>query len=117
MDLHVPFHYRNKAFDCIINIDRSDDPCYVFIMFDNPDLIAKFGDEITIKTDFKNRLPKKDDYTDLIEIRQNIFDAIKNLPEFLMARQQLIKSIAAGALKWKFKKPVLPYFPYALLKQ
>jgi hypothetical protein len=52
-------------------------------------LIKEFGDEITIKTDCKQRLPKKDDYPELIELRQAIFDAAKTTPAFLAAKERM----------------------------
>lgn len=85
MDLPIEFQFRNKQFTCIVFIDSSSSPCYIFAELQDADLIAEFGNEITVKTDFKIRLSKKDDYPALAEVRQSIFMAVKRLPEFTLA--------------------------------
>jgi hypothetical protein len=82
MGLQVPFTYRNKDSVCTIYIDNSSIPAYVFVDLHDQDLIAEFGKEIVIKTNFENRLSKKDDYPALVTLRDAIFDAIKGVPEF-----------------------------------
>ncbi|MFL5811475.1 MAG: hypothetical protein ACJ749_18265 [Flavisolibacter sp.] len=57
------------------------------------ELIHEFGEEISVKTDFEKRLPKKDDYPALILLREAIFIAVKYLPEFL-AKKRLVNSLA-----------------------
>lgn len=73
----------------MVYIDSASDPCYVFAELRDAELIAEFGEEITVKTDFEIRLPKQDDYPALTEIRQSIFAAVKFLPEFVAAHQKL----------------------------
>jgi hypothetical protein len=55
----------------------------VFVTLYDNDLVSEFGEEITIKTDFENLLPKKGDYLTLLELRQAILDAMIALPYFL----------------------------------
>ena len=90
MESTVQFSFRNKAFSCIIFIDSSEDPCYVFVILLDRDLINEFGDEITIKTDCDKCLPKKDDYAQLVALREAIFDSVKTIPEFIAAKKNLI---------------------------
>jgi hypothetical protein len=89
MGLHVPFIFRNKPSSCTIDIDSSTSPCYVFACLNDQELIHEFGEEVTVKTDFTRRLPKKDDYPALVALRDAIFNAIKDLPEFIIKRRQV----------------------------
>ena len=89
MDLPTNFLFRNKLCRCLVFIDSSATPCYVFVELLDAGLIAEFGEEITLKTDFEKRLPKQDDYPALIEIRQSIFEAIKFLPDFVTAHHKI----------------------------
>lgn len=83
MGLLVPIIFRNKASICTIYIDSSKNPCYLFVDLQGQELIAEFGKEITIKTDFNIRLPKQDDYPALVLLRDVIFNALKHFPEFI----------------------------------
>ncbi|HZH66230.1 MAG TPA: hypothetical protein VEY10_15135 [Flavisolibacter sp.] len=87
MDINVPFIFRNTAYRCAIYFDTSVAPCYVFAVLDDKELIKEFGEDVSIKTDFKTRLPKQDDYQDLVVLREVIFDAVKGLPEFIAKRR------------------------------
>ena len=98
MGLLVPFVFRNKASVCTIYIDSAKSPCYLFIDLKDQELIQEFGEEITVKTDFETRLPKKDDYPALVVLRDAIFNAIKGLPEFL-AKRRPAHSIAKSSVK------------------
>ena len=86
MALVLSFTFRNKAYDCEYFVDKSAFPYFLFVLLNDKDLIKKFGEDITLKTDGDNRLPKKDDYPDLAELRQTIFDAIKTTPAFNLAK-------------------------------
>ena len=90
MNSIVQFSFRNKVSSCNVFIDSSEDPCYVFAILLDQDLINEFGDEVTIKTDCEKRLPKKDDYAQLVELRDAIFDAVKTIPEFIAAKNELM---------------------------
>ncbi|HVE60745.1 MAG TPA: hypothetical protein VNA26_02935, partial [Chitinophagaceae bacterium] len=74
---------------------------YIFVLLISPEIIKEFGDEISIKTDCEKLLPKKDDYPQLVRLRQSIFDAIKIIPEFLAAKEKMIllNQSQAGNLK------------------
>jgi len=90
MDLNKRFTFRNKDYRCNIYIDSTAHPCFIFAILLDKDLISEFGDEITIKTDCEKLLPKKDDYTELIKLRQSIFNAVKTIPEFISAKSRMI---------------------------
>lgn len=83
------FIFRNKEYSCSIYIDSgSEGPFYVFVDLLDKELINEFGDEVTIKTDFKIRLSKQDDYPAIAELRQAIFNAIQTNQEFITAKNK-----------------------------
>ena len=88
MDFEFSFLFRNKKWSCTACIDASEDPCYVFIQLKDAHLINEFGDEVTLKTDFENRLPKKDDFGELLLLRKSLFEALKDHPQFRGAWRQ-----------------------------
>ena len=90
MDLNIQFTYKNKSRACNIYIDSTAYPCYIFVILTDKELIKKFGDEITIKTDCEKRLPKKDDYPELVDLRESIFSAVKTMPEFMAVKKSMI---------------------------
>jgi len=91
MDLNIQFTYKNKSRACNIYIDSTAYPCYIFVILTDKELIKKFGDEITIKTDCEKRLPKKDDYSELVELRESIFNTVKAMPEFMAVKKRMIQ--------------------------
>ena len=88
MEINVIFTFRNKAYSCTILIDSSAEPYYVFVDLLDTELLAIFGADLTIKTDFVRSLSGSDDADQLIEIRQVIFDTIKTMPEFIAAKSK-----------------------------
>ena len=90
MDLNLSFNFRNKGYTCNTYIDSSEYPCYVFVILLDDELIAEFGDEISIKTDGFLLLPKRDDHRELVALRQAIFDAIKNTPPFVAVKRRMM---------------------------
>ncbi|GAC1424964.1 MAG: hypothetical protein NVS1B13_13800 [Flavisolibacter sp.] len=87
MELEVQFIFRRESCLCRAFVDVSEYPCYIFVLLRQPKLINEFGEEVSIKNDFEILLPKKDDYPDLVELRQAIFDAIKAKPAFMFVRE------------------------------
>ena len=90
MELNLQFTFRNKDHSCNIYIDSTAHPCYIFVILTDKELIKEFGDEITIKTDCEKLLPKKDDYAQLVELRESIFSAVKTIPEFVVEKKRMI---------------------------
>lgn len=88
MDFELPFVFRDKTWTCTACIDATEQPVYVFIQLKDSLLIQEFGDEVTLKTDFETRLPKKDDLGELPHLRQSIFEALKDHPRFRGAWRQ-----------------------------
>jgi hypothetical protein len=69
----------------------------MFAVLQDKELIDEFGDEVTIKTDFNVRLPKKDDYAALTELRQAIFNVVKKQHLFIATRSKLINRMMSGS--------------------
>lgn len=88
MDLKLHFNFRNKIYSCVAYIDNSAFPCYVFLDLLDNELVTEFGSEISIKTDFENLLPKKDDYPSLVLLRQAILSSFMQLPDYSNIKQQ-----------------------------
>ena len=88
MELVVQFIFRGKLYFCRAFIDSSEYPCLLFVFLKEKELILRFGEEVTLKTDFETLLPKKDDYPALVELRRAIFDAVKYTSAFLAAKQK-----------------------------
>ena len=109
MDLTIPFFFRNKTFSCNCYVDISDDPCFIFVMLIEKDLIREFGVDVTIKTDCITILPRIDDYAELIELREAIFKVFKTTPEFMVAKNKrmlwdkLQKKVYKNPLSFKIK--------------
>jgi hypothetical protein len=90
MDLNIQFTHKNKSRTCNIYIDSTAHPCYIFVILTDKELIKEFGDEITIKTDCEKRLPKKDDFPELVELRESIFNTVKAMPEFMAVKKRMM---------------------------
>lgn len=88
MDLEIQLPFRNKLYRCTVYIDISEDPCFVFIVLIDDELVIEFGEDVTLETDCVTLLPKADDYTELVALRQAIFDVVKTLPEFSVAQKK-----------------------------
>ncbi len=91
MELEVQFTFRKESYLCTAFVDVSEYPCYIFVLLRQRNLIQEFGDEISIKNDFEILLPKKDDYPELMELRQAIFNAIRAKPAFMFVRDSYKK--------------------------
>jgi hypothetical protein len=95
MDAWIEFIFRNKLYKGEMFIDDSEDPCLVFIILNDDELISEFGDEIILKTDFENLLPKRDDYPALLELRKDLFAMVRNTEAFQVKKLQRATSNSA----------------------
>lgn len=82
--LNFPLHFefRSKTYSSIAFVEQSEEPVLVFFILKGAELINEFGDEITIKTDMENTLPKKHDTDHTLELRQALWIALKQSPRF-----------------------------------
>jgi len=98
MQLHLQFTYNNQPCICEVLLDSSALPYYMFTLHTNPYIIAKYSDEVVIKTDLLKVLPKEDDYIDgIVELRQTIFNAFTATTEYEQTRSRLPKVSGASA--------------------
>ncbi len=90
MDTSIRFEFEGRAFvaDAFFSFDQQ--PYYIFMSLHDSTLIEYFGEEVTIKTDLFRVLPKKDDYPNLIELRQKMFNAIKSSQVFRLKKEQVL---------------------------
>lgn len=91
MESNLVFTFRNRQNTCNVCIDNSEYPCFIFVTLDEKSLIEEFGEELTIKTDCEKLLVRNDDYTELVELRQAILDAVKLMPEFMVGKTRFLK--------------------------
>ena len=89
MDLVLSFTYQQSSHTCEAFIDASDHPCYIFVLLHSKCLIEQFGEDISIKTDCDQVLPKKDDTPSLVTLRKAIFDAIKQAIDLSGTKRKL----------------------------
>lgn len=101
MDFKTDFSFEETIYSCTYVIDSDPEPCYIFVVLNNHDLIKRFGEEVTIKTDFVTSLSRRNDYQQLTALRQSIFTGISITPQFSAFRR---RSLLTG--KWPEKKQV-----------
>lgn len=96
MDAIIDFIFRKKLYKGELFIEDSEFPFFVFVILRDKDLVQEFGEEITIKTDFENPLPRKDDYPEMLALRDAIFSIAKNTPVFLAKRDKWLQKANAS---------------------
>ena len=52
METHLQFSFRNKVRKAFLFIDNREEPCFIFLILEDKELIKEFGEDISIKTDF-----------------------------------------------------------------
>ena len=91
MEIHLQFSFRNKEKKASVFIDNREDPCFVFIILEDKELIKEFGEDITIKTDFENILPSDYISIELEKLKEAIFHELKHTIEFATAKEEYPK--------------------------
>jgi hypothetical protein len=69
-------------YSCVFFIDIAEHPIFIFCLLKDRELIEEFSDEVSIKTDGVQMLPRKYDYPALVELKQSVFGAVRNTKEF-----------------------------------
>ncbi|HYH16260.1 MAG TPA: hypothetical protein VD794_13620 [Flavisolibacter sp.] len=95
MTFTTTFTFRSKSYQTKIYLDYCEAPLYIFTIIDDTEIIDAFGEDVYIKTDGKRILPMLCHYPSLNELRQSIFNVVKERPEFQLA-QQLVNSKAVA---------------------
>jgi hypothetical protein len=88
MNAPIEFLFREKLYKGEMFVDYSEYPCLIFVIVRDKELAEEFGDEITLKTDFVNLLPKKDDYPETMILREAIFSVARYTAVFLAAKEE-----------------------------
>jgi hypothetical protein len=95
MELELNFSFKGKACSCRAFIDISEQPYFIFTIQRDTDIIRKYGDDISIKTDLSAILPHDNDWiAGMADVRQAIFEAFVTTSEYYIIRSQLSKSKA-----------------------
>jgi hypothetical protein len=92
MDAKIEFLFREKLYEGQIFVEGSELPCLVFVILYDKGLVEEFGDEITLRTDFDNLLPRRSDYQSLNELREAIFSIARNTAPFLAVKEKWKKA-------------------------
>ncbi|GAA4330543.1 hypothetical protein [Flaviaesturariibacter amylovorans] len=105
--LALPFMLHGTRYSCDAHIDATEFPCLVFVCFYHPDLLAVYGNEITVKTDFDFLLLRTDECIELTTVRQAILDALQRQPEWMTERaaSMTLRTPAEAVI---IKRPYLP---------
>jgi len=88
MDALIDFIFRKKNCQAEMYVEDSEFPCLVFVFLHDEELQNEFGEEIVVKTDFEQLLPKMDDFPALVELRKTVFGIIRNTERFLTAKRK-----------------------------
>lgn len=91
MDLQLTYTFRNQTYSAQVYFSFEKDPCYLFVILLDEELIREFTEDVSIKTDCEVVLPTNDAYPELQELRYAIFSAVIQTPEF-QRQKQLYKS-------------------------
>ena len=86
------FRFRNKDYIADTYFSYEDEPCYIFVTLSDVSLAREFGEDITIATDCHDLISRNDDYPELKELRQAVFNAVKDGDEFRKIRKIYLSS-------------------------
>jgi len=95
MDFLVQFTFQNKISKAAFFIDYKEEPCFIFVLLQDEELIKEFGDELTLKTDCEQVLELGPSNNKLDNLRLAIFEAVKTTKKFAE-----IKSLYPTGKKW-----------------
>ena len=82
MDHLIRFIFRGKLSEARFFLSFDEKPFYIFCLISDEALVKEFGDEVNIKTDGSDCLASKNDWPELAELKETIFQAIRPLPHF-----------------------------------
>ncbi len=92
MEIHLQFSFRDKERKASVYIDYKEQPCLIFVILKDKELIKEFGEEVTIKTDCENILPSDYSFGDLENLKEVIFHEVKHTIEFATIKAEYPKS-------------------------
>ena len=92
MEIHLQFSFRNKERKASVYIDYKEEPCLIFVILKDKELIKEFGDEVTIKTDCEIILTSDYSPDDTENLKETIFHEVKHTIEFATIKAEYPKS-------------------------
>lgn len=92
MEIHLQFSFRNKERKASVYIDYKEEPCLIFVILKDKELLKEFGDEVTIKTDCEIVLPTDYSDGDIENLKEAIFHEVKHTIEFATIKSEYPKS-------------------------
>lgn len=90
MDCFFRYIFRGELCSARAFFSFEEEPYFVFLWLYDSDIVNEFGDEVSIKTDLKKVLPRKNDYKSLIDLELAIFEALKEQPAFLQEKAKTL---------------------------
>jgi hypothetical protein len=79
----LQFIFRERVSTGQVCIGCAEDPAFILIVLKDKRLVAEFGKDVTIMTDFISLVARRNDTAELSELRQAIFGALKYHPLFV----------------------------------
>ena len=89
---------RNKDYIAETYFSYEEEPCYIFVTLFDVALIQEFGEDITIATDCHRLIPRKDDYPELKQLREAVFEVVKNGEEFRNVKRSYLSTLNKQAV-------------------
>ncbi len=90
LEVKVVFCFRDRAYSCMAYVDNSEDPCYLFVILLDDELIAEFGSDVTIEIDCVSPFLRTGHaYVELCKLQQAIFDGFKNTSEYILVQEKM----------------------------
>ncbi|TCZ68092.1 hypothetical protein [Flaviaesturariibacter aridisoli] len=86
MKTDLTFIFSGYIYTCEAQVDISAFPLLVFVRLHEQALTDRFGEVLTIKTNFDGLLPRQDDRPELTMLRQAILDALHLTPAWQTER-------------------------------
>ena len=102
MKIPLQFRFRNKERKASAFIDNQEEPCFVFLILEDKEIIKEFGEDISIKTDFENILPSDNASVELEKLREAIFHELRRTVEFAKAKEEYPKG-----QQWPSQKQII----------
>ncbi len=102
METHLQFSFRNKVRKAFLFIDNREEPCFIFLILEDKELIKEFGEDLSIKTDFENILPSDNISVEIEKLREAIFHELRHTIEFAKAKEEYPKG-----QKWPSQKQII----------
>lgn len=96
MDCFFYFYFRGSKCGARAFFSFERNPYFIFLWLYDSELVLEFSDEISIKTDLEQVLPRKNDYASLVDLELTLFEALQKEPEFIRQKSFVYKKDKVG---------------------